>query len=165
MKQLALAVQLCSASRLYLLLLKRNHHPLSLIPSPNPCTPNPNSSTKPKGGQAQRVSLAVAIALQPAILLLDEPTSALDPESTRQVEAALARCGAALLWVTHDALQPARVGGKQLELPSGLVSEVQQSGSRGGTPNGKQKKQQQKAAAAAAASRIGAHQIEVAIGE
>ncbi|KAL4857919.1 ATP-binding cassette sub-family G member 2 [Chlorella vulgaris] len=71
------------------------------------------------GGQAQRLQLAIAIALRPLVLLLDEPTSALDTESTRRVEAVLKGCGAALIWVSHDPGQPGRVGGRVLTLPLG----------------------------------------------
>ncbi|KAI3436587.1 hypothetical protein D9Q98_006004 [Chlorella vulgaris] len=76
------------------------------------------------GGQAQRLQLAIAIALRPLVLLLDEPTSALDTESTRRVEAVLKGCGAALIWVSHDPGQPGRVGGRVLTLPLGNESAV-----------------------------------------
>jgi ABC-type iron transport system FetAB ATPase subunit len=74
------------------------------------------------GGQAQRVQLAIAIALKPLVLLLDEPTSALDTESTSRVEAVLKSCGAAVIWVSHDPGQPSRVGGRVLQLPLGRES-------------------------------------------
>lgn len=107
-----------------------------------------------QGGQAQRVSLAIAVALKPAVLLLDEPTSALDADSARRAEAVLSKCGAALVWVTHDDAQPARVGGRQLALPGG---EVTWAGDTGGGAS------DAAAAAAAAAARL-PEQVEVAIG-
>lgn len=76
------------------------------------------------GGQAQRVTLAVSIALRPQVLLLDEPTSACDMDATLRVEAVLqqAAATAAVVWVTHDEQQPTRVGGKVLSLPAGDMS-------------------------------------------
>ena len=55
--------------------------------------------------------LALALALQPEVLLLDEVTSALDYEAVLKVEKALKACGAALIWVTHNDDQPARWAG------------------------------------------------------
>ena len=63
-------------------------------------------------GQAARAALAVALAAGPDVLLVDEPTAALDAAAGAAVERALMACGAAVVWVTHDAAQPARVGGR-----------------------------------------------------
>ena len=60
-------------------------------------------------GEAQRANLAIAIALKPKILLLDEPTSACDSETTALVEVTLRKFTGALLLVTHDAEQAARL--------------------------------------------------------
>jgi polar amino acid transport system ATP-binding protein len=57
------------------------------------------------GGQAQRVSIARCLAMDPEVFLFDEPTSALDPELTREVLEVmkdLARSGMTMLVVTHE---------------------------------------------------------------
>jgi ABC-type lipoprotein export system ATPase subunit len=57
-------------------------------------------------GEAQRVSIARALANNPKLILADEPTSSLDDENTEKVIQLLkiqaAKIGAALIIVTHD---------------------------------------------------------------
>ncbi|GAB0489279.1 hypothetical protein MMPV_000496 [Pyropia vietnamensis] len=72
------------------------------------------------GGEAARAALAVCLATRPEVLLLDEVTASVDPVGTRRVEravAAAAAAGAAVVWVSHDEAQPARVGGRLLRFP------------------------------------------------
>lgn len=58
------------------------------------------------GGMQQRVSIALALAFDPPLLLCDEPTSALDACAQLDVARELARaqrdCGCAMILVTHD---------------------------------------------------------------
>jgi phosphate transport system ATP-binding protein len=63
------------------------------------------------GGQQQRLSIARALAVEPAVLLLDEPCSALDPIATARVEELLRELRAryTLVIVTHNMQQAARI--------------------------------------------------------
>jgi|GEM_PF-6001991 len=76
-------------------------------------------------GETVRVALALLLAGDARVLLLDEPTGALDPPSARAVEAWVrerANGGAAVLWVTHDPDQAARVGDALLTLADGTLA-------------------------------------------
>jgi ABC-type lipoprotein export system ATPase subunit len=57
-------------------------------------------------GEAQRVSIARALATSPKLILADEPTSSLDDQNTEKViqllKSQAAKIGAALVIVTHD---------------------------------------------------------------
>src|SRR5205807_914335 len=76
-------------------------------------------------GEQQRVMLARALALEPAVLLLDEPTAALDERSRDAVERTLhdlhVRLSAALIVVTHDQAQARRLGERVLVLDGSCV--------------------------------------------
>ncbi len=58
------------------------------------------------GGEAQRVSLARALVIEPKVLLLDEPLASLDAllkrRLTREFAEILRDTGATAVWVTHD---------------------------------------------------------------
>lgn len=63
------------------------------------------------GGQAQRLVIARALAVQPNVLLMDEPCSALDPASTLKVEDTIAELSKSMtiIIVTHNMQQAVRV--------------------------------------------------------
>jgi putative ABC transport system ATP-binding protein len=79
-------------------------------------------------GEQQRVMVARALALEPAVLLLDEPTASLDAASRDAVEATLLdlreRPGLSYVMVTHDPAQAERLADRVLRLEHGHVVEA-----------------------------------------
>jgi molybdate transport system ATP-binding protein len=77
------------------------------------------------GGEAQRVAVARALAIDPRLLLLDEPLSALDAttrvEVRRELRRHLASFNGARLLVTHDPLEAAALADRLVILENGRV--------------------------------------------
>lgn len=77
------------------------------------------------GGEAQRVSVARALANSPLLLLLDEPTSALDEASKIGIESLLRNIvkdqGLTCILVTHDIAQASRVAERALLIQEGRI--------------------------------------------
>lgn len=78
------------------------------------------------GGEAQRLSLARALATDPEILLLDEPTASLDPASVLAIERIVTEArtrGVRIVFVTHDVGQARRMADDVVFLHRGRVAE------------------------------------------
>jgi putative ABC transport system ATP-binding protein len=80
------------------------------------------------GGEAQRVSLARALANSPVVLLLDEPTSALDDEAKAGVESLIREIihdsRLTCVVVTHEISQAARMANRVMLLESGRAARI-----------------------------------------
>jgi putative tryptophan/tyrosine transport system ATP-binding protein len=81
------------------------------------------------GGQRQVLAMVMAVAAQPAVLLLDEHTSALDPQVAARVleltDELIGRAGTTTLMVTHNMRQALAHGSRLLILCQGrLVDDV-----------------------------------------
>jgi osmoprotectant transport system ATP-binding protein len=79
------------------------------------------------GGQAQRVGLMRALALDPDILLLDEPLGALDPITRAELQEDLRRVfaelGKTVVLVTHDLAEAAFFARRLVLLRDGRVAQ------------------------------------------
>lgn len=77
------------------------------------------------GGQAQRIAVVRALAINPRILVCDEPTSSLDETTGRIVLETLSdwarETGSTVLWVTHNLTQAATHADRFLFLDHGRV--------------------------------------------
>ena len=79
------------------------------------------------GGEAQRVALGRALAINPRVLCLDEPLSALDDETRGDIHALLRsvheRTKATVLHVTHHLADARKLASRLFVLRDGIVRE------------------------------------------
>ena len=80
------------------------------------------------GGQRQRVMIAMALALEPALIIADEPTTALDVTTQAQILTLLKELqrkhGTAVLFITHDFGVVAEIADRVVVMRHGKVVET-----------------------------------------
>jgi len=83
------------------------------------------SARKLSGGEAQRTSLARALATGPEVLFLDEPFAALDPPTRQSIiddmERIIRETGIAAVLVTHDESEALRLSDRIMVMNGGKI--------------------------------------------
>jgi oligopeptide transport system ATP-binding protein len=79
------------------------------------------------GGMRQRVTIAMALAGEPRLLIADEPTTALDvtvqAEIVSLIQGLRRQTGMSVIWVTHDLALLARIAERVLVMSGGKIVE------------------------------------------
>ena len=100
---------------------------LSLVGLPDPEKRLSALPHELSGGQRQRVMIAMALALEPDLLIADEPTTALDVTIQAQIlellEELQKRLGMAVLFITHDLSIVQRIAHKVCVMQDGSIVE------------------------------------------
>ncbi|MGE8681079.1 MAG: ABC transporter ATP-binding protein [Achromobacter marplatensis] len=107
--------------------LKRTLELLAFVGLPDPATLYHVYPFRLSGGQRQRVMIAMALALEPALLIADEPTTALDVTIQAQILALIARIqkekGMGVMFVTHDFGVVAEIAHRVAVMEKGVLVE------------------------------------------
>ncbi|MBV2143681.1 ABC transporter ATP-binding protein [Falsochrobactrum sp. TDYN1] len=101
---------------------------LEYVGLPDPATLKDSYPFRLSGGQRQRVVIAMALALEPSILIADEPTTALDVTTQAQILELIKRIqrakGMGVIFVTHDFGVVADIADRVVVMEKGLVVEA-----------------------------------------
>lgn len=100
---------------------------LNFVGLPDPATLYDAHPFRLSGGQRQRVMIAMALALEPALLIADEPTTALDMTTQAQILELIARIqkakGMGVMFITHDFGVVAEIAHRVVVMEKGIVVE------------------------------------------
>ncbi|ALA20097.1 MULTISPECIES: ABC transporter ATP-binding protein [unclassified Chelatococcus] len=100
---------------------------LDYVGLPDPASLRHSYPFRLSGGQRQRVMIAMALALEPAMLVADEPTTALDVTTQAQILDLIRRIqrakGMGVLFITHDFGVVADIADKVVVMEKGLIVE------------------------------------------
>ncbi len=101
---------------------------LEFVGLPDPATLRHSHPFRLSGGQRQRVVIAMALALEPSLLIADEPTTALDVTTQAQILALIRRIqkekGMGVMFVTHDFGVVAEIADRVAVMEKGKLVEV-----------------------------------------
>lgn len=101
---------------------------LELVGLPEPQSLQHAYPFRLSGGQRQRVMIAMALALEPAILIADEPTTALDVTTQAQILRLIKdiqrSMHMAVMFITHDFGVVADIADRVLVMEKGLIVET-----------------------------------------
>ena len=101
---------------------------LTLVGLPDPGSLQHAYPFRLSGGQRQRVMIAMALALEPAILIADEPTTALDVTTQAQILTLIKKIQRsmhmAVMFITHDFGVVADIADRVLVMEKGLAVET-----------------------------------------
>jgi ABC-type glutathione transport system ATPase component len=106
---------------------KRVPELLAAVNLPDPAAIAKSHPFRLSGGQRQRVMIAMALALEPALLIADEPTTALDVTTQMQILRLIreiqSRQGMGVMFITHDFGVVAEIADRVVVMQHGRIVE------------------------------------------